>query len=105
MIDPPTEEFYYTRYLFDIGGNLREVSDAKDRVIMRYDYSLLSAQIHQASMEAGERWALNDVADKPVRMWDSRENTLRIVYDALHRRLCCKNAERNTRNGGALTYS
>ena len=51
---------------FDIEGNQREVIDAKDRVVMRYDYDMLGNRIHQASMEAGERWMLNDVAGKPI---------------------------------------
>ena len=48
--------FYPTRTVFDIEGNQREVIDAKDRVVMRYDYDMLSNRIRQASMEAGERW-------------------------------------------------
>ncbi len=39
--DPPTEEFHRTRVLFDIEGNQREVIDAKDRIVMRYDYDML----------------------------------------------------------------
>ena len=31
------------------------------RIVMRYDYDMLGNRIHQASMEAGERWMLNDV--------------------------------------------
>ena len=41
---------------------------------MRYDYDMLGTRIHQASMEAGERWMLNDVTGKPIRAWDSRES-------------------------------
>ena len=67
--DPPTEEFYSTRTIFDIEGNQREVFDAKDRIVMRYDYDMLGTRIHQASMEAGERWMLNDVAGKLIRAW------------------------------------
>jgi RHS repeat-associated protein len=85
--DPPVEEFYATRVVFDIEGNQREVIDAKDRIVMRYDYDMLSAQIHQASMEAGERWMLNDVAGQPIRAWDSRGHTFRTEYDALRRPL------------------
>jgi hypothetical protein len=44
--------------VLDIEGNQRAVIDAKDRVVMRYDYDLLGSRIHQASMEAGERWML-----------------------------------------------
>ena len=52
---------------------------------MRYDYDMLGNRIHQASMEAGERWMLNDVTGKPIRAWDSRGFTRRITYDELRR--------------------
>ena len=84
---PPEEEFHHTRIVFDIEGNQREVIDAKDRVVMRYDYDMLGNRIHQASMEAGARWMLNDVAGKPIRAWDSRDHRLRSQYDELRRTL------------------
>jgi len=83
--DPLKEEFYSTRVILDIEGNQREVIDAKDRVVMRYDYNMLGTQIHQASMEAGERWALSDVAGKPIYAWDSRNHQFRTDYDQLQR--------------------
>ena len=55
------------------------------RIVMRYDYDMLGNRIHQASMEAGERWMLNDVAGKPIRAWDSRGHGFRTTYDALRR--------------------
>ena len=70
---------------FDIEGNQREVEDALGRVVMRYDYDMLGNRIHQASMEAGQRWTLGDVTGKPIRAWDSRGHTLRTEYDALRR--------------------
>ncbi|BFU91260.1 MAG: hypothetical protein NTAFB01_24470 [Nitrospira sp.] len=76
---------YFTRVELDIEGNQREVIDANDRVVMRYDYDMLGNRIHQASMEAGERWMLNDVAGKPIRAWDSRDHRFRMAYDALRR--------------------
>ncbi len=79
------EEKYSTRVVFDIEGNQREVKDAKERKVMRYDYDMLSNRIHQASMEAGERWILNDVTGKPIRIWDSRGFQRRMTYDALQR--------------------
>ncbi len=82
---PPTEEFYATRTVFDIDGNQREVVDAKDRVVVRYDYDMLGNRIHQSSMEAGRRWMLGDVAGKPLYAWDSREHRFRNVYDQLQR--------------------
>ena len=54
---------------------------------MRYDYDMLGTQIHQASMEAGERWMLNDVTGKPIRAWNSRKYAFRTEYDALRRPL------------------
>jgi RHS repeat-associated protein len=85
---------YPTRVVLDIEGNQREVRDAieqnddpQGRIVMRYDYDLLGNRIRQASMEAGERWMLNDVAGKPIRVWDSRGHVFRIEYDPLRRPL------------------
>lgn len=80
-----TEEEYATRVVLDIEGSQREVIDAKDRIVMRYHYDMLGNRIRQASMEAGERWSLNNVAGKPIRAWDSRRHTFTTAYDALQR--------------------
>lgn len=79
------EERFVTRVELDIEGNQRSVIDAKGRVVMRYDYDMLGTVIHQASMEAGERWLLNDITGKPIRTWDSRGFSHRMTYDALRR--------------------
>ena len=86
------EEAYSTRLDLDIEGNQRAVRDAVTqdadplgRVVMRYDYDMLGNRIHQASMEAGERWVLNDVMGKPIRAWDSRLVVRRMTYDQLRR--------------------
>jgi RHS repeat-associated protein len=76
---------YRTLVQLDIQNNERSVTDALDREIMVRDYGLLSQRLHQASMEAGERWTLNDVAGKPIRVWDSRGHNLRTEHDALRR--------------------
>jgi len=81
------EEEYATRVELDIEGNQRAVIDAKERIVMRYDYDLLGNRIHQASMEAGERWMLNEVTGKSIRAWDSRGHTFRTEYDRLRRPL------------------
>ncbi len=83
--EPPIQEFYATRVSFDIEGNRREVIDARDRIVMRYGYDLLGNRIHQASMEAGERWMLNDVSGQPIYAWDSRSHQFRTQYDSLRR--------------------
>ncbi len=81
-----------TRVLLDILGNEREVrdaivqnGDAQGRVVMRYDYDLSGKRIYQASMEAGERWMLNDANGKSIRAWDGRGHVFRIEYDELRR--------------------
>jgi RHS repeat-associated protein len=76
---------YTTRVNLDIEGNQREVIDAQDRIVMHYDYDMLGNNIHQASIEAGERWMLNDVGSSPIRAWDSRKHVLTTEYDALRR--------------------
>jgi RHS repeat-associated protein len=78
---------YATRVTLDVEGNQREVKDANDRVVMRYEYDMLGDRIHQSSMEAGQRWMLNDVTGKPIRAWDSRDHSLRTEYDELRRPL------------------
>jgi RHS repeat-associated protein len=82
---PPVEEFHRTRVVLDVEGNQREVVDARGRVVVRYDYDMLGNRIHQASMEAGERWMLNDVAGNPLYAWDSRDDRSRTAYDVLRR--------------------
>lgn len=76
---------FQTRTKLDIENNQREVIDAKGRIVMHYDYDMLGNRIHQASMEAGERWILNDVAGKPLYSWDSRGHQFRTIYDQLRR--------------------
>ena len=85
---PPASQVYFTtRTNLDIQGYQRSVTDAKGRLVMLYDYTLLGGKIHQSSMEAGQRWLLNDVLNKPIRHWDSRGHAFRTEYDALRRPL------------------
>ncbi len=78
-------ERYATRVVFDVEGNRREVHDANDRLVMRYDYDMLGTVTYQASMEAGERWTLYDVAGTAIRAWDSRGHQFRTKCDPLRR--------------------
>ena len=78
---------FETRVALDIEGNQREVVDAKGRVVMRYDYDMLGNRVHQASVDAGERWMLNDVTAKSIRAWDGRGHDFIAAYDRLRRPL------------------
>jgi len=95
-----TVDRFATRVDLDIEGNQRAVRDAVKkavdaqgnaivdelgRIVMRYDYDLLGNRIHQASMEAGERWMLNDATGKPIRAWNDRRYDTRLEYDPLRR--------------------
>ena len=81
------KEIYHTRSELDIEGNQLSLSDARGRIVVTYDYDMLGNRVHQASMEAGRRWVLNDVTGKPIRSWDSRGHATRIEYDPLRRPL------------------
>lgn len=76
---------YLTHLNLDIQNNQRSLTDELGREAMAYDYDMLSTRIHQASMEAGERWTLNDTDGKAIRTWDSRGHNFRMAYDALRR--------------------
>jgi RHS repeat-associated protein len=89
-----THLLFATRVELDIEDNQRAVRDAmqqagdpQGRIIARYTFDLLGHRIQQRSMEAGERWMLNDVEGKPIRWWDSRGHTVRTEYDRLRRSL------------------
>ena len=73
------------RNVFDVEGNVRTVMDAHGRVVMRHTYDMVGRSLHQASMEAGERWTLYDVLGQPIRTWDSRGQQVTTTYDALRR--------------------
>jgi RHS repeat-associated protein len=76
---------FETRVKLDIEGNQRSVTDARLRIVMTQDFDMLGTVIHSLSVDAGERWMLNNVAGKPMRRWDSRAQTIRTSYDALQR--------------------
>ncbi|CAN5882482.1 hypothetical protein BH18ACI4_BH18ACI4_00630 [soil metagenome] len=79
------DEFYLTRIVLDIEGNVRSVVDARDNTVMSYKNDMLGHRVYQTSMDAGERWVLNNVAGNPVRSWDSRDHIISITYDELQR--------------------
>ena len=94
-----------SRAELDIEGNrlaIRDAvlqnGDARGRVVMRNHYDMLGNRIHQASMEAGERWTLIDVLGKPIRAWDSTGRMFRSEYDGLRRTL--RTIVRQSQDGG-----
>lgn len=82
---PGQHQLFVSRVWMDIEGNRRAVFDTCDRLTARYDYDMLGNPIHQANMEAGERWMLDDAVGNPLRAFDSRGLVRRLTYDALRR--------------------
>jgi RHS repeat-associated protein len=76
---------YETRVELDIEGNQRSVTDARQRDVMVQDFDMLGTVIHSTSVDAGERWMLNNAFGQAMRRWDSRAHTIRSSYDELQR--------------------
>ena len=79
------DENYPTRTDLDIQGRQRSVRDALDRPVVTGEFDLFGNQLHEASMDAGERWTLNNAVGRPVRGWTSRGIDRRLTYDAAQR--------------------
>jgi len=92
------DEFYRTHVVLDIEGNVRSVIDARGNTVMRYKYDMLGNRVHVNSMDAGERWMLNNVAGKPIRSWNKRQHIFIHTYDVLQRPL-----KTRIQGGDALT--
>jgi RHS repeat-associated protein len=71
----------------DIEGNSRSIMDARGNQVMKYHYDMLGHNAYQNSMDAGERWMLNDCMGKPIMSWDSKDQQFETSYDLLHRPL------------------
>ncbi len=79
------DQYFATRTELDIQNNQRSIIDAHGRMVMRYEYDMLSTRLRQISMDAGTRWTLNDAVGKLLLAWDSRSHRFRHEYDVLHR--------------------
>jgi RHS repeat-associated protein len=111
---------YETRVELDIEGNTLVVTDHRKNAVMIYAivqkdaqgqpvkdaqgkpilvgraFDLLGHNLYSYSMDAGDRWILNNVAGRPIRAWNDRQtrydlpqppkgHVVRTVYDALQR--------------------
>ena len=81
---------YPTQTVLDLENNPLSAIDALGNTVMQWDYDLLNRRVHQLSMDAGDRWVLHDVMDKPFAQWDiNGADTMdySYTYDALRRPL------------------
>lgn len=91
-------EYYKTKIILDIEGNLRSVIDAREltenyfkgNTVMQYKYDMLGNLVYQNSMDAGQRWLMLDILGNPLRTWDERGHEFQYFYDALHRLILTK---------------
>lgn len=84
------DEFYHTKYTMDSEGNLRSVTDARNNTVMEYKYDMQGNRIYQKSMDAGQRWLLNNILSKPFRTWDERNHEFQYFYDIAQRPIATK---------------
>ena len=97
-------EKYLTFTRLDAEGKPLWIRDARGNRVMQYVmppipdgqpdpplneivpcYDIAGNLLYQHSMDAGDRWMLNDVTGQPLYSWDSRGNILQTTYDELRR--------------------
>ncbi|MDR4470934.1 MAG: hypothetical protein MRJ68_21995, partial [Nitrospira sp.] len=74
-----------THVTLDIEGNPLVITDARDNQVEINVFDIAGRNVRKHSMDSGTRWTLTDVAGNPIRLWDSRNQQFRFVYDALRR--------------------
>jgi RHS repeat-associated protein len=98
------DEKYLTFTRLDAEGKPLWIRDARKNLVMQYItppvpndqaadpvadfapcYDIAGNLLFQHSMDAGDRWTLNDAAGKPMVAWNSRGHLLHTDYDSLHR--------------------
>lgn len=81
------EAFHEGYTKMDVEGNILEVHDARDNMVMQYKRSIAGGILFLHSMDAGDRWTLDDAMGKPYWHRDANGTVFRNVYDDLHRPL------------------
>ncbi|GAA0193477.1 hypothetical protein GCM10009122_56410 [Fulvivirga kasyanovii] len=85
-LDAAVKDKLYTTFIaLDVEGNTRAVLDARGNAVMAYQYDMLGHRVYQSSMDAGERWVLNNLTGNPIYRWDSRGHVFSFEYDAIQR--------------------
>lgn len=99
------DEKYITFTKLDAEGKPLWIRDARGNLVMQYItpakanndpndampanavpcYDIAGNLLFQHSMDAGDRWMINDAAGKPMVAWDSRNHSFYTDYDKLHR--------------------
>lgn len=78
-------EFYGSRNVFDIKGNLLGNIDAQDREVARTDFDMCGRALHRSTMDFGEEWWVHDITGSTLVRWQDNNIRIQTVYDALRR--------------------
>jgi RHS repeat-associated protein len=85
VADNGTAGQYVTTLTLDIQGQVLATTDPLGRAVLTQDYDLAGAQVHQDSIDSGERWLITDAGGQLLQAWDSRDFAVAAAYDALRR--------------------
>jgi RHS repeat-associated protein len=85
VADNGTAGQYVTTLTLDIQGQVLATTDPLAREALTQDYDLAGTQIHQMSIDSGERWLITDAGGQLLQAWDSRDFAVTATYDALRR--------------------
>lgn len=81
--------FYSTRNNFDVTGNLRGVTDAQGREVVRAVFDMNGQVLHRSTMDFGQERFLRDIAGRVLLRWQDQDLRIRTVYDVLRRPVEC----------------
>jgi RHS repeat-associated protein len=76
---------YPTRVALDVEGNPLAITDARGVQAQTSVFAMGGQKVHEKSCDAGEHWALADVAGGLLRAWDGPDVAWRAKYDELRR--------------------
>lgn len=90
-------EFYASRSVFDIKGNIYRNIDAQNRDVARTDFDMCGRVLHRSTMDFGEEWWVHDITGNTLVRWQDDNIRIRTMYDPLQRPV-----ERYVMNPGSL---
>ncbi|PRQ09409.1 RHS repeat domain-containing protein [Enhygromyxa salina] len=79
------DEFFETRSVLDIQGNVLEVVDARGNSAETRTYGMLGQSLFVGSVDAGDRRHLLTALGQPMHSWDARDQRFSFSYDTLRR--------------------
>jgi RHS repeat-associated protein len=72
---------------YDFQSHIMESTDAAGRVFMKALYNMAGEAVWRSTLDKGETWALPDVMEKVLTVWNSRGVRFKTSFDALRRPL------------------